>query len=107
MLIPRDRIFSNANEFFLRDGSGAMRLTPDAARRVCLSAAENGFLVGKIEGGIWYSPGFGSRLDCIWDSKVCPPVDRERTRTSNAMAAQFVDEESGLHDVFIVTTLPL
>lgn len=105
--VPRNILFLDPKEYFLRNGTAAMRLAPKAAIGVCEMAAEQGLLVGMVEGGRWKNPGFGARLDCIWHSKFCPPSDIENAIRSNKQAAAFVCEESVLHDVFIITTLPL
>lgn len=79
-----------------------MRLTAQAAKEVCLRAASRGLVVSRIEGGIWQNPGFMSRLDCIWDGKA-PPITAEDAHKSNLRAADYIEAESGVHDVFILT----
>jgi hypothetical protein len=41
------------------DAGGGHRCLP--------AAAQHGLVVVRIEEGIWHSPGFEARLDCIWD----------------------------------------
>lgn len=102
MLLDRTKLYSSAMDFFTLKGSVVMKLTPDAARDVCEHAVESGFVIARVEGGIWHFPGFEARLDCIWDG-VSPPVDFYGARRNNIAAADFIREERAVHDAFIIT----
>lgn len=84
-----------------------MKLTVYAAVEVCKIAASRGLLVGRVEGGIWHSPGFEARLDCIWDGQVYPPADSIAAVENNIRAVKFIESESTCHDVFIITAVPM
>ncbi|WP_338640041.1 colicin immunity protein [Burkholderia pyrrocinia] len=105
MNIDRSRIYASAEDFFTLGGSVIMKLASHAAVSVCKEAAARGILVIRIEGGIWHNPGFEARIDCIWDSKVMPPIDRDVAHASNMLAADFVESERLVHDVFIITSM--
>lgn len=102
MKVDRARRYENASDFFDLRGSVAMRLSPDAAIEVCRDAAHRGFVIVRVEGGIWLNPGFESRLDCIWDG-VDPPLDTAAAHANNLLAAQFIESRRDIHDVFILT----
>jgi Colicin-E5 Imm protein len=102
MNFPRDMLYKNAADFFLAEGSVWMRLSPAAAIDVCMIAAANGIIVARIEGGIWHSPGFEMRLDCIWDG-ADPPISESDAHLNNLAAADFIREEMDFHTAFIFT----
>lgn len=79
-----------------------MKLSANAAIAVCERASQHGLVIARIEGGIWHTPGFEARLDCIWDG-VEPPVDIGAAERNNLAAAEFIRSESEAHDVFVVT----
>jgi hypothetical protein len=106
MEFDRRKLYDTAEDFFKLGGNAAMILTPTAAIKVCLSASTRGLLVARIEGGLWHHPGFEARLDCIWDG-VDPPVDSVTSTRNDFAAAEFVREESSMHDCFVVTVCPL
>lgn len=97
-------LYESARDFFLKNGSAVMKLTPSAAVDVCVQSTERHFVVGRVEGGIWRFPGFEARLDCIWDGRDPPLTDMD-LKQNNELAAKFIESESGKHDVFIVTVL--
>lgn len=103
---PRDVLFENAIDFFSRDGSVWMRLSPTAAVEVCMAAAAQGKVVARIEGGIWHAPGFEARHDCIWDG-ADPPISESDAHLNNLSAADFIREEMEFHTVFILTAPPI
>ena len=98
--------YERAIDFFELDGNISMYLTREAAQHVCLQAINHGLLVTRFEGGIWHNPGFEARLDCIWDG-LYPPVTVEAARTNNLVASQRISDEPSMHDVFVITTVPL
>ncbi|MGF6731033.1 hypothetical protein OKW50_003114 [Paraburkholderia youngii] len=102
MKIDLQRRYDSSDDFFSFGGSIVMRLSSDAAIAVCERAAQHGLVIARIEGGIWHSPGFEARLDCIWDG-VDPPVDVGAAEQNNLAAAEFIRSETPVHDVFIVT----
>lgn len=71
-----------------------------------MTAAQHGKIVARIEGGIWHSPGFEARIDCIWDGAE-PPISEADAHLNNLIAANFVHEEMAVHNVFIVTAPPI
>lgn len=101
-----NKLYDRAELFFANQGSGVMKLTPDAAIRVSLAAAKNGLLIARVEGGIWHDPGFEARLDCIWDG-ASPPIDEVGADQNNTDAADFIREESHRHNAFVLTAPPL
>jgi len=66
--------YAEAGDFFSLRGSIVMKLTTEAAVGACEQAAQQGLLISRIEGGIWHTPGFEARIDCIWDGAE-PPLD--------------------------------
>jgi hypothetical protein len=102
----RRGFYESAEDFFRLGGSVVMKLSPTAAIEVCNKAADRGFLVARIEGGIWSAPQFEARLDCIWDG-ADPPIDKDGARRNNEIAAQFIKDEMGRHNAFVLTTPPI
>jgi Na+/glutamate symporter len=99
-------LHDSAAVFFAAAGRGTLKFTPKAAVEICLSAATFGYVVARIEGGLWHEPGFEARVDCIWDG-ADPPIDLLEAQTNNAAAAQFVRDESKIHNAFVLTAPPL
>ena len=106
MKAQRNVLYDSAQRFFDSEGSGLMKLSADAAIRVCLTATSRGLIVARVEGGIWHHPGFEARVDCIWDG-ADPPIDPTAAEANNQAAADFIREECREHDVFVVTAPPL
>lgn len=106
MSLPKNEIFLNAEDFFMLKGSVWMRMVPAAAVEVCIRAAAEGLVVARIEGGIWHSPGFEARHDCIWDG-ADPPISEPEAHLNNLLAANFIRAEMDNHDVFILTAPPI
>ena len=102
MDIDRTRRYSDSNDYFSLEGSIVMKLSTEAAISVCIVAAERGFVVSRIEGGIWHDPGFEARIDCIWDGAE-PPIDSDLAHKNNLLAIEFIHSESPEHDTFIIT----
>ncbi|MGD1326115.1 colicin immunity protein [Pandoraea pnomenusa] len=102
MKIDLQRRYDSSDDFFAFGGSVVMKLSADAAIAVCERAARHGLVIARIEGGIWHSPGFEARLDCIWDG-VDPPVERVAAEQNNLAAVAFIRSESVVHDAFVVT----
>jgi len=102
MKIDLQRLYDSSDDFFSLNGSIVMKLSADAAISVCERATQKGLVIVRIEGGIWHSPGFEARLDCIWDG-VDPLVDVDAAEQNNLAAAEFIRAETQVHDVFIVT----
>lgn len=102
MNVDRQRRYDSMEDFFDLEGSVVMKLTPDAAIAVCKIAAERGFVVLRVEGGIWRCPGFEARLDCIWDGRATR-VSLCQARGNNQSAAEFIRSEAVRHDAFIIT----
>lgn len=106
MAVDRARLYESSADFFKLGGSVIMKLTPAAAIAVCKEAAQRGFVVARVEGGIWHNPGFEARLDCIWDGDD-PPIDRNAADANNGRAAEFIKSQSPMHSAFILTAPPL
>jgi len=102
MSIDRTRRYETAEPFFELGGSVVMILSTDAAISVCLLAASRGLVIARVEGGLWHSPGFEARVDCIWDG-IDPPASGEQADENNRLAAEFIRDESGVHDAFVLT----
>ncbi|MDR3322640.1 MAG: hypothetical protein LBS89_00340 [Zoogloeaceae bacterium] len=102
MKIDLQKRYDSSDDFFSLGGSVVMKVSADAAIAICKVAVKHGLVVARIEGGIWHTPGFEARLDCIWDG-VDPPVDYETTKRNNQLAADFICSEQGEHDVFVIT----
>jgi len=102
MSINKTHKYEEAEPFFELGGSVVMILGAEAAISVCLLAASRGRVVARVEGGIWHSPGFEARVDCIWDG-IDPPTSREQADENNQLAAQFIRDEAGVHDSFVIT----
>ena len=100
----RGRLYSEERSFYELEGNAVMKLTPKAAIGVCLSAADRGFVISRVEGGIWHDPGFEARYDCIWNG-VDPPVDATEAMQNNREAAEFIRNQSGMHGAFILTVV--
>lgn len=102
MNIDLQRRYVSPNDFFELGGSVVMKVSADAAVAICLSAAEHGLVVARVEGGVWHNPGFEARLDCIWDG-ADPPVSEVAAEANNLAAAKFIQAERQEHDVFVIT----
>ncbi|NJA06625.1 colicin immunity protein [Methylomonas sp. UP202] len=102
----RGQIYNSSSDFFQLEGSAVMLLTSAAAQSVCFEASGHSLVVVRVEGGIWRNPGFEARLDCIWDGRD-PPLSQIEATSNNLRASDMIREESGVHDVFIITTAPL
>ena len=102
----RNRLYTEARDFYELDGSVVMKLSPLAALNVCRTAANHGLIVARIEGGIWHDPGFEARYDSIWDG-ADPPLGVEVAVVNNNAAAEFVEGQSQTHSAFILTTPPI
>lgn len=98
----RAELINQADALFSSAGSAVMKLTPIAAANACEIASERGFVVVRVEGGIWHAPGFEARIDCIWDGDL-PPLCDSQVRESNREAANFIRSESASHSAFILT----
>lgn len=107
MEFSKSHLYENADQFFELDGSIGMRLTPTAAAGVCRVAATRGYLVGRIEGGVWHDPQFEAKLDCIWDSPSDPPMSVEVATEINRLAESFIIAKSATHGAFIITTFSI
>jgi hypothetical protein len=105
MEADRNKLYDSAQFFFDDAGSGAMKLSPEAAIEVCRAASSRGLVVARVEGGIWHHPGFEARLDCIWDG-ADPPLEQSEAEVNNRNAANFIREERGEHDAFVITAPP-
>ena len=102
MKIDLQRRYDSADDFFSIGGSVLMKMSGDAAIAVCERATARGLVIARIEGGIWHSPGFEARLDCIWDGGD-PPVGLGVAEENNLAAAEFIRSESDKHNVFVLT----
>jgi hypothetical protein len=102
----RNQLVQDPERFFSPDSPGVVKLSAAAAISVCGMAASRGYVISRIEGGIWHAPGFEARLDCIWDG-ADPPLDANDAKTNNAEAAAFVRELSASHTAFVLTAPPL
>lgn len=102
MMCDRQKLYLSADDFFRLNGSVAMKLSSDAAVQVCERSSSYGLIVGRFEGGIWHSPGFEARIDCIWDG-LDPPLDTASVIQNNINAANFIRLEAKDHDAFIIT----
>jgi hypothetical protein len=101
----RRKVYESANFFFANGASSVMKLSPDAAIKVCEEATHHDLLIGKIEGGISHPIyGFEARLDCIWDGTM-PPLDSASLQINNQEAADFINLEREQHDAFVITAL--
>jgi len=103
MSVDRASLYDSPEPFFEAVGSAWLKLTPAAARAVCAQAAGRGLVVVRVEGGIWHSPGFEARIDCIWDG-IDPPCTIDEVRKNNESAERVIEQEQSVHDAFIVTT---
>ena len=102
MNIDLQRRYDSSDDFFALGGSVVMKLSAAAAIAVCEHATRYGLVITRVEGGIWHSPGFEARLDCIWDG-VDPTVNVSVAESNNKTAAEFIRSESQAHDAFVVT----
>lgn len=100
--VERNKLYFDTSKYFELDGSGIMKLTPDAAVGVCEECTTRGVTVSVIEGGLWHNPGFEARLDCIWQGLYKEP-DRQRVVVNNLKAIEFINDNKVVHDVFVVT----
>ena len=98
-------VYTSSNDFFELDGSVSMKLDAYAAQNVCIEAIKYELVVVKIEGGIWHTPWFEARLDCIWNG-IDPPISKSKAIINNAKALDMIYKESEC-DTFIITVAPL
>ena len=95
------RLYGSAEDFFALDGDAVMKLTAAAAEQVCLLAAEAGFAVLCVEGGVRNGATFAAKLDCIWDG--APAADVQDLQQNNKAAAEFVRRRAAAINAFIIT----
>ena len=105
-MLERNRLYDAARYFFDAAEPSAMYLSSDAAIAVCEEASSRGFVVSRIEGGVWRNPGFESRLDCIWDG-ADPPINVSNAEGNNAQAIDFIEKKRNDHNAFVITAPPL
>jgi hypothetical protein len=103
MSIDRRKLYDKATDYFDLDGNAIMKLSREAAEGVCLAAAAKGFVLVKVEGGIWSDGNFEARLDAIWDG-LDPPIDQADAHENNLDAAGFIRSRADSYNAFIVTT---
>lgn len=103
MIVDMKKRYVTAEDYFDLGGSAVMRLSREAAIAVCNKAVAYELVVVRIEGGVWHSPGFEARFDCIWDGAE-PPVDVEGASKNNQAAANFIQSERAEYDVFVLTS---
>jgi hypothetical protein len=99
--------FDDPDSFFEEDGSVWMRLTRAGAVEVARRASNQKIIIVMVEGGAWQYPGFKSKLDAIWKSKIDPPCDVKAAEHSNRQAKNFIENCSSETDVFIITAPPI
>ncbi|WP_026075546.1 colicin immunity protein [Noviherbaspirillum massiliense] len=106
MSVDRASLHDKPELFFEMEGSSWLKLTPAAARVVCTQAASYGLVIVRVEGGIWHSPGFEARIDCIWDgiNSLCT-IDE--ARQNNERAVRNIEHEQAAHGAFILTAVPI
>lgn len=102
MPVDKSKLYTDPRDFFVLKGSVWMFLSPKAAIAVCLNAAGQGFIVVRVEGGLWHNPKFEARLDCIWDGDD-PPIDEREAHENNLRAANFIEHQMAFHSAFILT----
>lgn len=102
MPFDKSKRYSNPEDFFLLRGNVSMFLSPEAAIAVCARAAGRGFIVVRVEGGLWHNPKFEARLDCIWDGDD-PPIDEGKAHENNLRAADFIEHQMAFHSAFVLT----
>lgn len=56
MMLDRYSLYSDASEFFTKQGNNVMKLIPDAAIDVCKKSVESSYIVSRVEGEIWHNP---------------------------------------------------
>ena len=100
-MVNRQKIYEESEDFFALNGNYIMKLSAEAAIEVCKKATEKNLYILKIEGGIWHNPGFEARIDCIWDS--LNDLSKTSVQENNQEAMNFIIEEKGIHDAFIMT----
>lgn len=98
--VKRNNLYENREDFYKLNGNAIMKLTPRAAKNVCQQSLSQGYIVSRIEGGIWHNPGFEMRLDCIWDRPVEFDLLPEKALID---AIEFLDYELEEHNAFIVS----
>lgn len=96
----KNHLYTSSEDFFLNGGNNTMKLGSMAAIDVCRKSVSNGFIVSRVEGGIWHNPGFEMRLDCIWDRSS---LLENSPDLASEQAVIFIQEESVEHDAFIVS----
>ncbi|EGD34501.1 colicin transporter [Capnocytophaga sp. oral taxon 338] len=102
--VDRNKRYESFILFFELDGNSIMKLSSLAAIDVCKECTRREMYVWRIEGGIWHSPGFEARIDCIWDSCFDPKSNSNSSiKDNNRLAEEFVKEEMNSCDVFIAT----
>ena len=104
MKIDRRKLYCEGKDFFDLDGNAVMKLSRKAAVSVCLDAAAQGFLIGKLEGGIWSDGTFEARLDALWDG-ADPPVPETDACENNRAAADFIRSQPPSYNAFVITAL--
>jgi hypothetical protein len=100
MTLERSLLYTDASDFFSKQGNNVMKLTSNAAIDVCKRSVELNYIVSRIEGGIWHNPGFEMRLDCVWDRDK--NLDG-KSHLASEDAIKFIEEELVDHTAFIVS----
>lgn len=103
--LNRQKLYDRIEDFFDLDGNAVMKLTREAAIRLCLATAPKELVVVKVEGGIWSGGQFEARLDAIWDG-LDPPLGPEKAKENNLRAANFIKSVPAIDNAFLITCAP-
>jgi hypothetical protein len=102
--VDKSKIYGDPEDFFRLKGNVIMTLTPSAAQKVCLLAAERGLTIIGVDGGIIRDDGkIQSRIDCSWCTQNPPPLSKEAAHRNNMRAYDDIEMEKKVHDAFLLT----
>jgi hypothetical protein len=101
MNIDKYALYENSEDFFNLNGSNWMRLTREAAQKVCKQSIDKNLIITWVDGGIWHFPGFEPR-DAVWYSQKNTIGSLEDLKRNNLSALKSINDEMIEINVFII-----
>ncbi|WP_338556854.1 colicin transporter [Erwinia sp. E_sp_B04_7] len=101
----RSIAYGSSEEFFKLNGNSAMKLTPLAAKAVCIKAAQYGYYVARVEAGHWIGQGFRPDMSATWDAKAQLIKDKNFHENDKLAVSNVVQDQHEGYEAFMITLL--